>query len=301
MKPHLLQLEAFGPYAEPSSINFDSLSDEGLFLIHGSTGSGKTFLLDALCYALYGEVSGGRNLKALRSDHAPAGAVPRVCLLFSCSGGRYRVERTPAYSAPKSRGQGFTDKAPSAVLFRLNGSEAEPICSRSSEVTREVQALVGLNADQFRQVILLPQGQFAEVLRAKADEREALLKTLFDSTTYERASQWLEEQARVARQALAEQNRELEGLRQQALALWQPFAAMAPQPPPSKASPSEAASSAALAIDDQAAVEALNGQLESVVNTAAAALAEREHSAQHPAGRRGAGAPGRALAAARQR
>ena len=268
MKPHLLQLEAFGPYAEPSSINFDSLSDEGLFLIHGSTGSGKTFLLDALCYALYGEVSGARNLKALRSDHAPAGAVPRVCLLFSCSGGRYQVERTPAYSAPKSRGQGFTDKAPSAVLFRLNGSEAEPICSRSSEVTREVQALVGLNADQFRQVILLPQGQFAEVLRAKADEREALLKTLFDSTTYERASQWLEEQARAARQALAEQNRELEGLRQQALALWQPFAAMAPQPPPS----------AAPAIDDQAALEGLTVQLGTVVNAAAAALAERENT-----------------------
>lgn len=267
MKPHQLQLEAFGPYAEPSNIDFDSLSDEGLFLIHGSTGAGKTFLLDALCYALYGEVSGARNLRALRSDHAALGAVPRVSLEFSCSGGRYRVERSPAYSAPKSRGQGFTEKAPTAVLFRLNGSAAEPICSRSSEVTREVQSLVGLNADQFRQVILLPQGQFAEVLRAKADEREALLKTLFDSTMFERAGLWLEEQAKAARQALAEQSRELEALQRQALALWHPFA----PPPPPDAAP----------LPEPAGLEALSCQLAAVVTAAAADLADRERALQH--------------------
>ena len=268
MKPHHLHLEAFGPYAEPNSIDFDSLSDEGLFLIHGSTGAGKTFLLDALCFALYGEVSGGRNLKALRSDHAAAGAVPRVQLEFSCSGGRYRVERSPAYSAPKSRGQGFTDKPPTAALFRLNGSAAEPISSRSSEVTREVQSLVGLTADQFRQVILLPQGQFAEVLRAKADDREALLKTLFDSTTFERASLWLEEQAKAARQALAEQSRELEGLRQQALALWEPFATPAAAP----AAPAHSAADPA----DASELDSLVAQMSAVVTTAGAALAERQ-------------------------
>ena len=271
MKPHHLHLEAFGPYAEPNSIDFDSLSDEGLFLIHGSTGAGKTFLLDALCFALYGEVSGGRNLKALRSDHAAAGAVPRVQLEFSCSGGRYRVERSPAYSAPKSRGQGFTDKPPTAALFRLNGSAAEPISSRSSEVTREVQTLVGLTADQFRQVILLPQGQFAEVLRAKADDREALLKTLFDSTTFERASLWLEEQAKAARQALAEQSRELEGLRRQALALWEPFATPAAAPDAPDA-PAPAAADPAVASE----LDSLVAQLSAVVTTAGAALAERQ-------------------------
>ncbi|CAK6695516.1 SMC family ATPase [Synechococcus sp. BA-124 BA4] len=224
MKPHLLRIEAFGPYAEPVEISFDALSQEGLFLIHGSTGAGKTYLLDALCFALYGEVSGDRSVKALKSDHAEPSAVPRVSLDFSSGGARYRVERSPAHCAPKSRGEGTTEKAPQAVLFRLIGAEWVPIASRTTEVTREVQGLVGLDAAQFRQVILLPQGKFAEVLRARADEREALLKTLFDTVIYERAASWLEERAKVARIHVAEQNRDLEVLRHQAAHEWSPYA-----------------------------------------------------------------------------
>ena len=224
MKPHRLQLEAFGPYAEPTAIDFDALSDEGLFLIHGSTGAGKTFLLDALSFALYGEVSGDRNVRSLKSDHAAPAAVPRVQLEFSCGGARYRVERCPAYTAPKARGQGFTEKGAQAALWRLNGSEAEPIASRTTEVSREVEQLVGLNGSQFRQVILLPQGRFAEVLRARAEEREALLKTLFDTVRFEQASFWLDEQAKAARQELGEQNRSLEQLQRQAAQSWSAFA-----------------------------------------------------------------------------
>ena len=223
-------MEAFGPYAEPAEIDFDALSDEGLFLIYGSTGAGKTFLLDALSYALYGEVSGDRNVKALKSDHADPAAVPRVSLVFSCGGGRYRVERSPGYTAPKTRGVGFTEKAAQAVLFRLNGSDAEPIVSRTTEVSREVEQLVGLNAAQFRQVILLPQGQFAEVLRAKAEEREALLKTLFDTVAFEQAGFWLEDQAKAARLDLAECTRAQEVLRRQAAQAWSPFASPPPLP-----------------------------------------------------------------------
>ena len=224
MKPHRLQLEAFGPYAEPTAIDFDALSDEGLFLIHGSTGAGKTFLLDALSFALYGEVSGDRNVRSLKSDHAAPAAVPRVQLEFSCGGARYRVERCPAYTAPKARGQGFTEKGAQAALWRLNGSEAEPIASRTTEVSREVEQLVGLNGSQFRQVILLPQGRFAEVLRARAEEREALLKTLFDTERFEQASFWLDERAKSARQELAEQTRSLEQLQRQAEQTWSPYA-----------------------------------------------------------------------------
>jgi exonuclease SbcC len=224
MKPHQLTIEAFGPYAERVAIDFDALSGEGLFLIHGSTGAGKTFLLDAICFALYGEVSGDRNVKGLRSDHAGPLAVPRVELEFSAGGCRYRVQRSPAHTAAKARGQGSTEKVPTAVLQRLVGPDSQAIASKVTEVTREVEQIVGLNAAQFRQVILLPQGRFAEVLRAKAEEREALLKTLFETVLHERASDWLEEQAKAARLAVLEHNRALAVLRQQAAQEWQPYA-----------------------------------------------------------------------------
>ncbi len=223
MKPHQLTIEAFGPYAERVEIDFDALSGEGLFLIHGSTGAGKTFLLDAICFALYGEVSGDRGVKGLRSDHAGPLAVPRVELEFSAGGCRYRVQRSPAHTAAKARGQGSTEKVPTAVLQRLVGPDSKAIASKVTEVTREVEQIVGLNAAQFRQVILLPQGRFAEVLRAKAEEREALLKTLFETVLHERASDWLEEQAKSARIAVLEQNRALAVLRQQAAQEWQPY------------------------------------------------------------------------------
>lgn len=227
MKPHLLKIEAFGPYAEPVEIGFDELSQEGLFLIHGTTGAGKTFLLDALCFALYGEVSGDRSIKELKSDHSGPAAVPRVSLEFSSGGNRYLVERSPIYTALKTRGEGTTEKAASAVLFRVVGAEREPIVSRITEVTREVEGLVGLNAAQFRQVILLPQGKFAEVLRAKADEREALLKTLFDTVVFEKASYWLEDKAKAARGEVLDQDRALEVLRLQVVHEWSPYV---PQP-----------------------------------------------------------------------
>ena len=224
MKPHHLVIEAFGPYAERVAIDFDALSDEGLFLIHGSTGAGKTFLLDAMSFALYGEVSGERGVKGLRSDHAPPQAVPRVELDFSAGGARYRVERTPPYTATKLRGSGTTEKLAAAALFRVLGTEQQPVASRTGEVTREVERIVGLNAAQFRQVILLPQGRFAEVLRAKAEEREALLKTLFETEIHERAGSWLEDQARSALRAIEEQKRHLAWLREQAGQEWLPFA-----------------------------------------------------------------------------
>ena len=113
MKPHHLVIEAFGPYAERVAIDFDALSDEGLFLIHGSTGAGKTFLLDAMSFALYGEVSGERGVKGLRSDHASPQAVPRVELDFSAGGARYRVEERSSSPWPA---------APARSLGRWSGS-----------------------------------------------------------------------------------------------------------------------------------------------------------------------------------
>ena len=267
MKPHQLRIEAFGPYAEPTEIGFDALSDEGLFLIHGTTGAGKTFLLDALCFALYGEVSGDRNLRALKSDHAEPAAVPRVSLEFSCGGLRYLVERSPAYVAPKSRGKGVTEKVAQAALFRLTAGERQPMASRSTEVSREVERLVGLSAAQFRQVILLPQGKFAEVLRARADEREALLKTLFDTVVFEQAGVWLEEQAKAARLDLAEQQRSQEVLRRQILQAWSAFAPVAAAGSSQEAAPAPEPGSGSdpQDLDQQADLDHVHGQMAMVL------------------------------------
>ncbi len=272
MKPHLLRIEAFGPYAEPVEIGFDALSQEGLFLIHGTTGAGKTFLLDALCFALYGEVSGDRSVKTLRSDHAHPAAVPRVSLEFSAAGSRYRVERSPAHTALKSRGEGTTEKPAQAVLFRLVGAASEPIASRTTEVTREVEGLVGLNVSQFRQVILLPQGKFAEVLRAKAEERETLLKTLFDTVLFEQAAGWLDERAKAGRIAMAEQNRAQEVLRRQAAHIWGPFAPEQELTPESDAGEPSGGGAPA----DQAALDALVEQIAAVVAGTEASLQEAD-------------------------
>lgn len=275
MRPHRLELEAFGPYADRQEIGFDELEREGLFLIHGTTGAGKTYLLDALCFALYGEVSGERSVKGLRSDHAVPDAVPRVALEFSAAGERWRVERSPACSLPKSRGSGNTNRAAKASLQRLRGGGAEPVARSLSEVNREVNRLVGLDAAQFRQVILLPQGRFAEVLRARSEEREALLKTLFDTALYERASFWLEEQAKEVRGAVLDGQRELEGLRRQAGHIAAPWAELEANPPDAGLSDAGIADGETPDPDtpaDQAALETLLARLGDACQASAATL-----------------------------
>ncbi|MFM7641328.1 MAG: SMC family ATPase, partial [Cyanobium sp.] len=181
----------------------------------------------------------------------------RVSLEFSTGDRRYLVERSAAHSAPKARGEGRTEKPPTAAHFRLHGTQREAIASRNSEVTREVEGLVGLSAAQFRQVILLPQGKFAEVLRARAEERETLLKTLFNTEMFERAGQWLEEKARGARSALAEAARGQEVLRQQAAQEWRPY-----QP----------AGEEGAVPEDQAALDRLESRIQEIAIAAATTL-----------------------------
>ena len=197
MRPHLLTIEAMGPYAGSASVAFDDLAREGLFLIHGPTGSGKTFLFDALCFALYGEVPGARGDRGLVSHHAPAGATPRVSLEFTAQGGRYRVAREPYHEAAKNRGTGTTARHPTASLVRLDAGHEATLATKPTEVRAEVIRLVGLSATQFQQVILLPQGQFEAVLRGKTDTREALLEALFHTTWFEDLTEWLVGEARA--------------------------------------------------------------------------------------------------------
>lgn len=221
MRPRSLTVTAFGPYAGTETIDFDQLVDEGLFLIHGRTGAGKTFLLDAICFALYGTVVGARAGSALRSDFAHRGDEPSVQLDFEAQGATWRVVRSPAWDRPKRAGSGTTPRPATAQLFRGTGPDRwHPVASKVTEVNAAVFPLVGLTAKQFQQVILLPQGKFEEVLRSSSDKREDLLKTLFDTVVFERTSFWLEDRAKAERKALEESDRQLQFLRVQAYERW---------------------------------------------------------------------------------
>lgn len=214
MRPHRLEIEAFGAFAQRQVIDFDRLAEEGLFLIHGRTGAGKTTLLDAIVFALFGEV-GSRGTDRLASHHVEVGTQPMVSLEFSVGDRRYRVTRSPSYDKPR-RGGGFTTKSPQGTLVRLDGDDEVALSSRTSEVSEHIKELIGLTSDQFTQVMLLPQGRFEQVLRAKSDERQKLLDTLFDTSLYRKATLWLEDRAREASNEAEAGGRHLDTLLTQA-------------------------------------------------------------------------------------
>ena len=221
MRPLHLTVHAFGPYAATESVDFRRLNDEGLFLIHGRTGAGKTFLLDALTFALFGEVAGARRTASLRSDFADPQAEPSVRLEFEAQGTTWLIERVPRHERARRRGgDGLVEKPASASLSRGSASGWTPVASGIHDVATKVAELVGLTVAQFQQVIVLPQGSFEEVLRANSDQREALLKTLFETELYGHIAGHLDQRAIDERATLAATQRELQQLRDQAVERW---------------------------------------------------------------------------------
>lgn len=220
MRPRRLTLKSIGPYAGREVVDFDALADDGLFLIHGPTGAGKTFLLDAITFALFGEVPGDRSVATMRSQFAAPTAEPKVELEFSAQGHEWLLERVPPHERAKSRGTGTTEKPGHAQLSRRVGGEWTAAASGVRDVKEKVRELVGLSASQFSQVILLPQGRFEKVLRAGSDERELLLKTLFDTELYEQIAEHLDRRARAARDELGDLEDRLGELRTRAHGRW---------------------------------------------------------------------------------
>ncbi len=221
MRPRRLRFGALGPYPGEVEIDFDALAADGVFLIHGPTGAGKTFLLDALCFVLYGDVPGERRSDSLRSHHAPADASPWVELEFSSQHTRWRVRRVPKHERAKKRGTGTTEVAGSATLERFEDGTWRAVARKIDEVKMEVERLLGLAAEQFQQVILLPQGKFEAVLRSGSTEREDLLRTLFNTTTYESASLWVANEAKQRKDHASGLAHELAILREKAAERWQ--------------------------------------------------------------------------------
>ncbi|MEU5719237.1 SMC family ATPase [Streptomyces sp. NPDC020403] len=201
MRLHKLTLTAFGPFGATQEVDFDALSSAGLFLLHGPTGAGKTSVLDGVCYALYGAVPGARQSPgtSLRSDHAPVGLPTEVRLELTVGGRRLEVTRSPAQLRPKRRGGGFTTEKAQSGLREYDPEKGWQALSRShQEIGEEIGGLIGMSRDQFCQVVLLPQGDFARFLRADAEARGKLLGRLFDTRRFAAVEERLAELRRAA-------------------------------------------------------------------------------------------------------
>ena len=218
MRVHRLEISAFGPFAATEHIDFDRLSAHGLFLLNGPTGAGKTSVLDAICFALYGSVPGARqDGKRLRSDHSEAAAEPRVTCEFSARGRHFEVSRSPAWDKPSARGRnGFTVQQANTLLRERVGGEWIEKSGRNDEAGAEIADVLGMNRDQFTRVVMLPQGDFAAFLRSKASDRLELLQSLFGTQRFEAVEQELGKKAQAARTEVASLNGQLELLLAQA-------------------------------------------------------------------------------------
>ncbi|MBK3524518.1 AAA family ATPase, partial [Streptomyces sp. MBT70] len=202
MRLHRLDITAFGPFGSTQSVDFDALSGAGLFLLHGPTGAGKTSVLDAVCYALYGSVPGARQSGQgmhLRSDHAPPGTRTEVRLELTVAGRRLEITRQPPWERRKLRGKGMTvDKAQTWLReYDARAGSWKDLSRSHQEIGAEVEQLLGMSREQFCQVVLLPQGDFARFLRADAEARGKLLGRLFDTQRFADVEKRLAERRRA--------------------------------------------------------------------------------------------------------
>ncbi|MGW9737881.1 DNA repair protein SbcC/Rad50 [Micrococcus sp. 140720015-1] len=190
MRIHRMRLEGLGPYAQAQDVDFDRLNAAGLFLLDGPTGAGKSTVLAALCFALYGTVPGGRSAESLVTTlREPGAVIPEVQVEFTVQGRRFEVVRSPKHERPRRRrsaagGATVSTQATVSLRERVAGEWTAPL-TRADEVGQQIAAVLHLDAEQFMQVVLLPQGQFAQFLTAKSDERRVLLRRLFGTQRFD--------------------------------------------------------------------------------------------------------------------
>lgn len=182
MRPLILTMSAFGPYVHETTIDFTKLGEQGLYLICGDTGAGKTTIFDAITYALYGEASGEyRKSDMFRSKYADEKVPTYVSLKFTCKEETYEVKRTPRYERKKERGEGVTKQAETARLLCPNGS----IFTKTTEVTQKINEILGVDRQQFTRIAMIAQGDFLKLLLASTEERMKIFRQIFNTGNYE--------------------------------------------------------------------------------------------------------------------
>lgn len=214
MQLRSLTVQALGPFAGRHTVDFAALGASGLFLLEGPTGSGKSTLIDAVVFALYGKVaSADASDDRLRSAYAAEDVPTVVDLTFEVASGVYRVRRTPGYDRPKKRGTGTVKQQPSITLWRLGPDDpaatdpdalpaGDVLSTRLDEAGAEIQHVVGLDRTQFVQTVVLPQGEFARFLRANPEDRRGLLQKIFGTEVYDRIGRRLVELRRESAAAV---------------------------------------------------------------------------------------------------
>jgi exonuclease SbcC len=202
MRPLCLTMTAFGPYAAVQKLDFMELKDRTFFLIHGPTGAGKTTILDGMCFALYGDASGAqRDGKSMRSDHADGIIITEVIFDFAIGEARYQVKRVPEQERPKKRGEGTTTMMAQAELWSIPlAGEPTLIAAKWLDVTRQIESILGFKSNQFRQVVLLPQGEFRKLLTANSTERQEIMQALFKTDLYRNIEEKLKDKASQLKQ-----------------------------------------------------------------------------------------------------
>ncbi len=212
MRPIKLKMIAFGPYNGTEIIDFNDLEDRKLFLITGPTGAGKTTIFDAICYALYGVTNGiDRPEKSVKCQSAPMDLQCEIELEFQLHGKTYKVNRIPSQEKNKIRGEGTRLIGPEATLH-IEGKEIPEMGAK--HVTSYIETLIGLKVEQFRQIMMIPQGEFRQLLMANSDERTGILKNIFSTNLYSTIQQKFKEKKLTLedtiKQAIDKRNNEIE-------------------------------------------------------------------------------------------
>lgn len=205
MKPLKLTMCAFGPYADVQIIDFTELDNRNIFLINGPTGAGKTTIFDAISYALFGEASNtNKDRDGLRSDFASQETITYVDLEFSLRDKKYKVTRYPQQARKKSRGEGFTYKNSEAFLILSEGNTVSGV----TLVEEKINEILGINKNQFRQIVMLPQGEFRKLLEADSSEREIIFRKIFGTEPFEKFQKVLDDKRKEMYKDIAKVNTE---------------------------------------------------------------------------------------------